>query len=82
MTATTMIALVVLTSLIIYSKSYSIKETANVTEYQPKMNILQRITTIDDEVIEEKYVDALSKCKIQHYKYFIYEFLNTNIRTI
>ena len=64
MNASTIIFLVVFTTIIIYSKSYSMKKTANFTEYQLKTNILKRITTTDDEVIEEKSVDALGKCQI------------------
>ena len=65
-----MIALVVFTTIIIYSKSYSMKETTDFTEYEPKTNIIEMITTTDDEEIEfeieieEKSVDALGKCKI------------------
>ena len=65
-----MIALVVFTSIIIYSKSYSIKETTDFTEYEPKTNIFEIITTTDvDDIefeieIEEESGDALGKCKI------------------
>ena len=68
MKASTMIAPVVFTTIIIYSKSYSIKETTDFTEYEPKTNIIEIITTTDNEEIEieieEQSVDALGKCKI------------------
>ena len=67
-----MIAPVVFTTIIIYSKSYSIKETTDFTEYEPKTNIFEIITTTDVEdiefeieiEIEEESGDALGKCKI------------------